>query len=113
MHVALHGGDNHFTVAGALLFAGFNKRFQIRHRLLHDAGRFHHLRQEHFAFAEQVAHHVHTVHQRPFDNLDRTRRLLTGFFGILFDKLGNAFYQRILKAFFHFPTAPFRLLRIG
>ena len=71
VHVALHGGDDHFAVAGAFLFAGFDKRFQVRHGLLHHARGFHHLRQEHFALAEQIAHHVHAVHQRPFDHFNR------------------------------------------
>ena len=113
VYVALHGGDDHFTVTGALLFAGFDKGFQIRHRLLHDAGGFHHLRQEHFPFTEQVADHVHAVHQRPFDNLNRTRGLLAGFFGIELDKFGNAFNQRVFEALFDVPAAPFRLLSVG
>jgi hypothetical protein len=113
VHVALHGGDDHLAVAGAFLFAGFDKRFQVGHRLLHHAGGFHHLRQEHFALAEQIADHVHAVHQRPFDHLNRAGGLLARFFGILLDKLGNAFHQRIFQTLFHVPAAPFRLLNVG
>ena len=113
VYVALHGGDDHFTVTGALLFAGFDKGFQIRHRLFHDAGGFHHLRQEHFALAKQIADHVHAVHQRPFDHFNRTGGLLTRFLGILLDKLGNAFYQRVFQTLIHIPGAPFGLLNVG
>ncbi|GDX02910.1 hypothetical protein ExPUPEC61_00489 [Escherichia coli] len=111
--IAFHGGDHHLAVGFTLLFAGFNKRFEIRHRLLHYARRFHHLRQEHFALAKQVADHVHAVHQRAFNHFNRTRSLLAGFFGILLDKLGNAFDQRVFQTFIHFPRAPLRLLGVS
>ena len=113
VNVTLHGGDDHLAVAGTFLFAGLNIGFEVGHRLLHDAGGFHHLRQEHFPFTEQVADHVHAVHQRPFDNLNRTRGLLAGFFGIELDKFGNAFNQRVFEALFDVPAAPFRLLSVG
>uniref|UniRef100_UPI00207BB768 RHS repeat-associated core domain-containing protein n=1 Tax=Escherichia coli TaxID=562 RepID=UPI00207BB768 len=41
---------------------------------------------------------------------NRARSLLAGFFGILLDKLGNAFNQRVFQTFIHFPRAPLRLL---
>ena len=112
MHIALHGRDDHFAVAGAFLFAGLNVRFEVRHRLLHHAGGFHHLRQEHFALAEQIANDVHAVHQRSFNNFDRTRSLLARFLGIQLNKLGNAFHQRVFEALFHVPGAPLRHLGI-
>ena len=112
MNVAFYGGNHHFAVTGALFFAGFDIRFEVGHRLFHHASGFHHLRQEHFTFAEQVADHVHAVHQRPFNHLNRAGSLLTRFFGVLFDKFGNALHQRIFETLFHVPTAPFRLLSI-
>ena len=112
MNVAFYRGNHHFAVTGALLFTGFNKRLKVGHRLFHYTGGFHHLRQEHFAFAEQIADHVHAVHQRPFNDLNRAGGLLTRFFGVLFDKFGNALHQRIFETLFHVPTAPFRLLSI-
>ena len=48
----------------------------MRDRLLHHAGRFDHLRQEHFALTEQIAHHIHTGHQRAFNDLQRARKAL-------------------------------------
>jgi len=36
---------------------------------------FDHLRQEHLALAEQVADHVHAVHQRAFDHVQRAAAL--------------------------------------
>jgi hypothetical protein len=53
-------------------FSASMKRHQIGHRLLHHAGRLHHLRQEHLAGAEQVADDVHAGHQRAFDDMQRT-----------------------------------------
>ena len=113
VYVALHGGNDHLTVTGALLFAGFDKRLKISHGLLHDAGGFHHLRQEHFALAEQIADHVHAVHQRPFDHFNRTGCLLTRFLGILLNELSNAFYQRVFQTLSHIPGTPFGLLNVG
>ena len=46
---------------------------KVRDRPLHDARGLHDLRQEHLARSEQVADDVHSVHQRPFDHLDRPR----------------------------------------
>ena len=40
------------------------------HRLFHHACAFHHLGQEHLARREQVADHVHTVHERTFDDFN-------------------------------------------
>ena len=74
-------------------FFGFDKRNQMRHGLLHHAGRFDHLRQEHFALAEQITHHIHAVHQRAFDDLDRLIRGEAAFFGVFVDKLRDAVYQ--------------------
>jgi hypothetical protein len=48
---------------GALLLL-LDEGDQVGHRLLHDARRLHHLRQEHLAGAEEVADDVHAVHQR-------------------------------------------------
>ncbi|MND65277.1 hypothetical protein D3C80_566410 [compost metagenome] len=92
------------------MLASLNVRLQIGHRLFHHAGGFHHLRQEHLAFAEQIADDVHARHQWPFDHFDRAIRPLSGLFGIELDKLGYAFYQRVFQPFFDRPAAPFRLL---
>src|SRR5690606_15313605 len=80
--VALHRGD-HDTALGTNIAAGrfdlplflFDKGNQVGNGLLHDARRLHHLRQKHLARAEEVAHHVHAVHERPFDHLDPTTTL--------------------------------------
>jgi hypothetical protein len=53
--------------------------------LLHHAGGFHHLRQEHLARAEQVADDVHAVHQRAFDHLQRPFRREARGFGVVVD----------------------------
>ncbi|CCJ86418.1 hypothetical protein BN133_2795 [Cronobacter dublinensis 582] len=113
MHVAFYGREHDFAVALADLFARLNIGLQVRDRLLHDARGFHHLRQEHFAFAEEIADDVHAVHQRPFNDLNRTLRLLARLFGILFDKFGDPFHQRIFETLFHVPRAPFGLLSVS
>ena len=74
-------------------FFGFDEWNQMRYGLLHHAGGFDHLRQEHFALAEQITHHIHAVHQRAFDDLDRLIRGEAAFFGVFVDKLRDAVYQ--------------------
>ena len=65
MHIALDRGHYYLAlgreIAGAQFFR-FNKRYQMRYRLLHHTCRFHHLRQKHFARAKQIADHVHAGH---------------------------------------------------
>ncbi len=69
--VALDRGHEDLALGfGLVAFFQFDERDQVRHRLFHHTGRFDHLRQEHLARAEQVAHHVHARHQRAFDYLD-------------------------------------------
>ncbi|CCJ90122.1 hypothetical protein BN132_2050 [Cronobacter turicensis 564] len=113
MHVAFHGREHDFAVALAHFLTGLNVWLQVRHGLLHDSSGFHHLRQEHFPLAEQIADHIHAIHQRAFNHLNRTFRLLARLFGILLDKLGNAFHQRIFEAFFDIPRAPLGLLSVS
>ena len=106
VHVALDRGHQDLALAaqaGAGLFR-FDVGQQVGDRLLHDAGRFDHLRQEHLAGAEQVADVVHAVHQRAFD--DGERRLAFGFelgahfFGVGHDEIGDALDQRMFQALF-------------
>ena len=88
----------------------------MRHRLLHHAGAFHHLRQEHFALPEQIAHDIHAIHQRAFDNVQRSpafgKNLAVHRFRILGNEIGNAMHQRVREAFCHIRIAPFELFRI-
>ncbi len=82
VHVALDGGDHDLALAGdvdarrlllALFFLDVGN--QVGHGLLHHARAFHHLGQEHLARAKQVADHVHAVHQRAFDDVQRAAAL--------------------------------------
>jgi hypothetical protein len=71
----------------------------VRHRLLHHACALHHLRQEHLAGAEQLAHLVHAGHQRAFDHVQRAaalrRDLLPADLGVGHDELVDAVHQRV------------------
>ena len=112
MHVALHGRHDDLAFAlGACLFFGFDIGKEMRDRLFHYAGGFHHLRQEHPARSEQVAHHIHAVHQRPFNDLDGPAASgLDGkprFFGIVDNMRVDALDQRMFKPLVYRPAAPF------
>ena len=112
VHVALDRGNQDAPFAGGAgaLFFRLNPRNQVGDGLLHDARRFDHLRQKHFARAEEFAHGVHAVHQRPFD--DRQRRFASGGqfgahgFGVFDDKFGDAFDQRVRQPLAHRPLPP-------
>ena len=86
---------------------------QVGDRLLHDARRLHHLRQEHLTGAEQVADDVHAVHQRPLDDLDRAGGGEPRLLGIL-DHMGvEALDEGVLQPLGDGQQPPFlgRLLR--
>ena len=124
VHVALHGRHHDLAVGAALGRAAgglprflflLHERHQVGDRLLHHARRLHHLRQEHLAGAEQVADHVHAVHQRAFDHVQRPFRLGARLLGVGLDEIGDAVHQRMREPPLHRPFAPgeigFLLLR--
>ena len=106
VHVALDRRDDDLAL-GAHVFASallaplffLDVRDEVRHRLLHHARAFDDLRQEHLALAEQVADDVHSVHQRPFDHVQRPpafgQHILPGLFGVGDDEIGDAVHQRV------------------
>jgi hypothetical protein len=87
--VALHGG--HQDLAARLLPAAFllgvHERLEVGHGALHDARALDHLREEHLAAAEEVAHHGHAVHQRPLDDVERLRQLRARLLGVHLDEV--------------------------
>ena len=74
MDIALDRGhqDAPGTLARGLSFA-LDVRFEDGHSLLHRARRLDYLRQEHLARTKTLAHEIHAVHERPFDNVDGAR----------------------------------------
>ena len=109
VHVALDGGQHDLAVrrnVRAAVLVLLHVRHQIGDGLLHHARRFHHLRQEHPARAEQVADDVHAVHQRAFDHGERTRQLVARFLDVGFDEIGDAVHQRVRQPLLHRPFAP-------
>src|SRR5690606_33400566 len=99
MYIAFHCGNHHAAFGAHVTTRGFNltlfffdERNQVGHSLLHHTRGFHHLRQEHLALTEQVAHHVHAVHQGAFNHADGATTLgidlLTNFFRIFHDEAG-------------------------
>ena len=118
MHVTLDGGDDDLALGLDVGTGRFEQQLfrldvgqQMRYGLLHDAGAFDHLRQEHLALAEQVADHVHAVHQRAFNHMQRPAAVgLDGaphLFGVFGDELVHAAHQRVRQALLHRQRAPF------
>ena len=115
MNIALHRRQHDAALAraaAAQLFR-FDERHQMRHGLFHHARRFHDLRQEHFARAEQIADRLHARHQRPFD--DGQRRQAFGFqpgaqlFRVRDHEIRNAFHHRVFEPFFRRRGTPGRI----
>ena len=114
MHIAFHRGHEDFALGFLVLgFLGLNIGNQMRHRLLHDPGTLDHLGQEHLAIAEQVADHVHAIHQRPFNHLDGMCGPQTAGFGVINDVGCNALDQRVLEALFNRPFTPGQILLLS
>ena len=103
--IALDGRDHDLPagpqIAGRRLL-GLDIGHQMGDRLFHHAGRLDHLRQEHLAGTKKIADHIHAVHQRAFDHLDRApaagvdleaRRL-----GVFDHELGDAMDERMRQA---------------
>jgi hypothetical protein len=90
---------------------GLHVREQVGDGLLHDARGLDHLGQEHLAGAEQVADHVHAVHQRAFDDLQRlARRPWRASSVSSIDEVGDALDQGVLQALGDRPAAPLLVL---
>ncbi|EPY19858.1 5-methyltetrahydrofolate--homocysteine methyltransferase [Strigomonas culicis] len=115
VHVALDGGHEDLLRLGLAAGALLQRRAlrlhvgdEHRHRLLHHARRLDHLREEHLAAAEEIAHEAHAAHQRPLDDLQRAgvlparpRLLHVGV-----DELDNALHQRVRQTLLHRGLAP-------
>src|SRR5256885_1690506 len=113
VHVALDRGHDDAAV-GALrsrVLALLDERHQVRHRALHDARALDHLRQEHLAAAEQIAHHIHAVHERAFDDLQRPLDRQPCLFRVRDDVVIDALDEGVLEALGHRQLAPLPILR--
>ena len=113
VHVAFDGGEDDFALRldrlaggghGGLL--GLHEGREVGDGLLHHAGGFDHLRQEHFARAEEVADDAHAGHQRAFDDQQRAAELDAGLLGVGFDVGVDAFDQGVREALFDGAVAP-------
>ena len=83
---------------------------EVANGLLHHACRFHHLRQEHLAGAEQVADDIHTRHQRTLDHVERTPGGTSGLLGVVDDILIDAVHERILESLANVEFTPRQVL---
>src|SRR6185437_2308378 len=108
--IALHGCDHDSSVAarGAVL-ALLDERDQMGYRPLHHACAFHDLRQEHLARAEQIADDVHAIHQRAFDDLQRTLEGAPRFLRVLDHEIIDPLDQSMLESLRHRERAPLQV----
>ena len=110
MYVALDGCHQHLAGCGrSLLLVSFDVGLQYCHRLLHRAGGLHHLREEHLAATEQLAHRVHAVHERAFYDVHGLREGGQGFLNVFLHIFRHTLHQRCGQALCHVLLAPFGL----
>ena len=98
VHITLHGSHQHLSGRRTFHLLRLNKRLQNAHGLLHRAGRLDHLRQEHLSGTEQIAHRVHTGHQRSFNDIHRMLVTGAGLIQIFLQIVSDTFNQGILQA---------------
>ncbi len=120
VNITLHGceqdfslGLHHFASRSHRGLLGFHEWRQVRHGLLHHAGRLDHLGQEHLAGSEQVAHHAHAGHQRAFDDQQRAAQLDARFLGVDLDIGVDAFDEGVGEPLLDRTAAPLLGLLLG
>ena len=98
MNVALDGRDDHFRTARLLVVVA-HERFENIHGVSHDLRRFHHLRQEHLAFAEEGSDGFHARHQRAFNDRKGSSVFIQSLLKVGFEVFRAAFDESGLEAF--------------
>ena len=61
--------------------------FEDGHPLFHDTRALDHLRQEHLAFAEEIANRPHPLHHGPLDDIEGAAQLEAGLLDVTFNML--------------------------
>ena len=99
VHVALHRGHDHLAASARKRrgFVSLHERHEVFYGLLHHARRLHHLREKHLAVAEQVAHPVHALHQRAFNDVQGPVRCLSRFLDVAQNMFVESVDQRMLQ----------------
>ena len=88
MHVAFDSRHDNLAVGlNDTAFLFLDEWHQVADRFFHDAGGLDDLRQEHLAFAEQIADDVHTGHQRSFNHIEWASSRQPCFLRVLDDEL--------------------------
>ena len=90
-------------------FLLLHEGLQISDALLHHAGAFHDLREEHFASAKKIAHNAHAVHERTFDDEQRLSELIERLLSIDGDEVGDAFEQRVFETLLDGGVTPLKV----
>ena len=102
MYVSFNGCHHQVALAAGRIATDalflFDMRDQDGHCLLHHAGAFDHLGQEHFALTKKITNHVHSIHQRAFNHIQRATRVAACFLGVSFNVTIDAFYQSVHQA---------------
>ena len=111
--IALHRCHQYLASRGAATqFLCLDMRLEDRNRRFHRTCGLHNLRQEHLTPAEELAHQVHSVHQRTLNNVHGMRIFQKSLVDIRLQELGNALLQRILQPLLNRLFSPFRSRRL-
>ena len=117
VHVPLDGGQHHLALRGGRGAGGLplalHERLEPGDRLLHDPRALHDLGQEHLAGAEEVADHLHAVHQRPLDDVQGPGQRLPRLLHVGLDVIGDAVHEGVREPFVHRSLPPGEVLGAG
>ena len=111
--IAFHRGHENAALRAGIRIRsalGFHERGEPSDGFFHHTGAFHHLRQEHFPFAEEVTDDFHAVHERAFDDREWLAVFVQSLLGVGIDVIHDAFDERMLQALLHGEFAPGRVL---
>ena len=113
MYVSLYGSDEHLARLGvAFLLLRLDVGLKYCYCLFHGACGFHHLWQEHLSASEELAHGVHAVHERSFDDADSLGVFVESLVEVGVEICGNALNQSVCQALFERFRAPFLLVAV-
>ena len=104
--LTIDGRPTGFGSQSPLLFFLFDEGREHGHGFFHDAGAFYHLWQEHLAATKEISHHIHSIHQGAFDDIQWFGIFQTGLFRIGVDVFGDTVDEGMFQPLLHGALAP-------
>ena len=81
----------------------------MRDRFFHYPRTFNDLRQKHLSRAKEIAHHVHAIHQGPFNDLDRMIKFQARRLRVLHNELIESLDEGMFQSLGNRPSTPLKI----